>query len=113
FDEMDRHGVAEVAGIGAEMRRAFSRRRAEIVAEMERLGLHSGEGARVAALSTRKPRPAGISEAELRSEWRTRAGDLHFDLSGLPRVPRTPELLADNDELAASLTEEHAAFKRR
>lgn len=113
FDEMDRHGVAEVAGISAEMRRAFSRRRAEIVAEMERLGVRSGEGARMAALSTRKPKPTGITEAELRAEWRARAGDLRLDLSGVPRVPRTPELRAEDDELAASLTEEHAAFERR
>jgi conjugative relaxase-like TrwC/TraI family protein len=113
FDDMDRHGVAEVAGISPEMRRAFSRRRAEIVAEMERLGTHSGEGARVAALSTRRAKPTGITEAELRAEWRQRAGDLRLDLSGVPRVPRTPELRADDDELAVALTEEHASFERR
>jgi conjugative relaxase-like TrwC/TraI family protein len=113
FDEMDRHGVAEVAGISADMRRAFSRRRAVIVAEMERLGTHSGDGARVAALATRRPKPTGISEAELRAEWRQRAGDLRLSLSGVPRVPRTPELRADDEELAATLTDEHASFERR
>jgi len=113
FDEMDRHGVAEVAGISTEMRKAFSRRRAEIVAEMERVGSHSGDGARMATLATRKAKPTGISEAELRTEWRQRAGDLRFDLSGVPRVHRTPELRADDDELAAELTYEHASFVRR
>jgi len=113
FDEMDRHGVAEVVGISAEMRKAFSRRRAEIVAEMERVGSHSGEGARMATLATRRAKPTGISEADLRAEWRQRAGDLRFDLSGVPRVPRTPELRADDDELAAELTHEHASFVRR
>ncbi|MDQ3691704.1 MAG: relaxase domain-containing protein, partial [Chloroflexota bacterium] len=113
FDEMDRHGVAEVVGVSDDMRRAFSRRRAEIVAEMQRLGVHSGEGARVATLTTRKAKPTGISEAELRAEWRQRARDHRFDLSAVPRVPRKPELRVDDHELAASLTEEHATFERR
>jgi conjugative relaxase-like TrwC/TraI family protein len=113
FDEMDRHGVAEVVGISTDMRKAFSRRRAEIVAEMERVGSHSGEGARMATLATRKAKPTGITEAELRTEWRQRAGDLRFDLTGVPRVPRTPALRADDDELASVLTDEHASFQRR
>lgn len=113
FDEMDRHGVAEVVGVSGPMRKAFSRRRAEIVAEMERMGVHSGRGARVATLNTRKAKPKGITEADLRSEWHQRAGDLRFDLSAVPRVARTPELRVSDDELAAALTEEHATFDRR
>src|SRR4051812_5981740 len=113
FDEMDRHGVAEIVGISGDMRRAFSRRRTEIVAEMERLGLRSGDGARIATLTTRRPKPKAITEAELRAEWHQRAGDHRFDLSAVPRVPRTPELRVSDDELAADLTEEHATFERR
>jgi conjugative relaxase-like TrwC/TraI family protein len=113
FDEMDRHGVAEVVGISGDMRRAFSRRRAEIVAEMERLGLRSGDGARIAALSTRRAKPEAVTEAELRAEWRQRAGDLRFDLSNVPRVPRQPELRVSDEELAAELTEQDATFERR
>jgi conjugative relaxase-like TrwC/TraI family protein len=113
FDEMDRHGVAEVVGISGKMRRAFSRRRAEIVAEMERLGLRSGNGARMATLATRRAKPKEVTEAELRAEWRQRALDHRFDLSAVPRVPRTPELRVADDELAAELTEQHAAFERR
>jgi len=112
FDEMDRHGVAEVVGVSGDMRRAFSRRRAEIVAEMERVGVHSGAGARLANLKTRKAKPVGISEADLRAEWRRRAGDLRFDLSGVPRVARTPQLRVSDDELAMAATEEHATFTR-
>jgi len=67
FDEMDRHGVAEVVGISGDMRRAFSRRRTEIVAEMKRLGLRSGDGARIATLTTRRPKLKAITEAELRA----------------------------------------------
>ena len=74
------------------MRRAFSRRRVEIVAEMDRHGAHSGRAARIATLTTRKPKPKGVSEAQLREEWRTRALDTRFDLSQVVRVPRTPSL---------------------
>ena len=113
FDDMDRHGVAEVAGVSADMRKAFSRRRAEIVTEMKRLGIHSGEGARIATLNTRRPKLTGVTEEELRAEWRQRAGDLRFDLSNVPRVTRTPSLRADDSELSALLVEEHATFERR
>jgi conjugative relaxase-like TrwC/TraI family protein len=113
FDEIDRHGVAEVVGISADMRRAFSRRRAEILAEMDRIGVHSGEGARVATLNTRKPKAKGISEAELRAEWAERAADHRFDLSNVIRVPRTPELAVSEEELALAVTEEHATFESR
>ncbi len=113
FDEMDRHGVAEVVGISGDMRRAFSRRRTEIVAEMERLGLRSGDGARIATLTTRRPKPKAVTEAELRAEWRQRAGDHRFHLTAVPRVPRTPELRVSDEELAAELTEQHATFELR
>lgn len=113
FDEIDRHGVAEIVGISAPMRRAFSRRRSEIVAEMERIGSHSGAGARTAALTTRRAKPKAVSEAQLRAEWRQRAGDLRFDLSNVVRVPRAPQLRVTDVELATAVTEQHASFARR
>lgn len=112
FDEVDRHGVAEVAGVSAQLRRAFSRRRAEILNEMNRRGLHGGEGARIATLATRKAKPKGVSEPELRAEWRQRAGDLRFDLNNLPRVRQTPKLRADDHDLAGVVTLQHATFDR-
>lgn len=112
FDEIDRHGVAEVAGIGPETRKAFSRRRVEILAEMDRRGVHTGAGARVATLATRKAKPTAFTEAELREEWRQRALDTHFVLGTVPRVARTPTLRATDQELAAALTVEEAVFDR-
>lgn len=112
FDEMDRHGVAEIAGISGDMRRAFSGRRAEIVAEVNRRGVHSGDGARIAALSTRQAKPTGITEATLREGWRQKALDNRFDLSDMPRITRTPSLSVSDDELALSVTAEHATFTR-
>lgn len=112
FDEIDRHGVAEVAGISPAMRRAFSRRRTEIVTEMNRLGTHGGRAARIATLTTRKPKPKAVSEAELRAEWRTRALDTRFDLSQVVRVLRTPTLRVDDEEIAVAVTSEHASYDR-
>ena len=40
---------------------------------MRRLGVHSGDGARVATLNTRKAKLTGVSEEELRAEWHKRA----------------------------------------
>jgi len=112
FDEIDRHGAAEIVGISAPMRAAFSRRRAEIVAEMDRVGAHTGAGARIAALTTRKAKPKAVSETELRTEWRQRALDHRFDLAGVVRVPRTPQLRVGDDQLAAEVTAQHASFDR-
>ena len=112
FDEIDRHGVAEIVGINADMRKAFSGRRAQIVAEMDRRGVHCGDGARVAALATRTAKPVGVTEAELREGWRQKALDHSFDLSRVPRVARTAALSVSDDELALAVTNEHATFDR-
>jgi conjugative relaxase-like TrwC/TraI family protein len=112
FDEIDRHGVAEIAGISPAMRRAFSRRRAEIVDELDRRGAHSGRAARIATLTTRKPKPKAVSEAQLREEWRARALDARFDLSQVVRVPREPALRVSDDEIAVAVTGEHASYDR-
>lgn len=112
FDTVDRHGAAEITGIGPAMRRAFSRRRAEIVDEMERRGAHTGKAARVATLVTRKPKPKAVSEAQLREEWRSRALDARFDLTQVVRVPRTPRLRVDDTDIAAAVTVENASYDR-
>jgi conjugative relaxase-like TrwC/TraI family protein len=112
FDQVDRHGVAEITGISAGMRRAFSRRRAEIVDELDRRGAHTGKAARVATLVTRKPKPKAVSEAQLREEWRSRALDAQFDLSQVVRVPGTPRLRVTDAQVASAVTVEHAAHDR-
>jgi conjugative relaxase-like TrwC/TraI family protein len=112
FDEIDRHGVAEIAGISPAMRRAFSRRRVEIVEEMYRQGAHTARAARLATLTTRKPKPKAVSETELRQEWKARALDARFDLSQVVRVPRTPALSVTDDAIARAVTGEHASYDR-
>jgi len=112
FGEADRHGVAEIAGIDAKVRRAFSRRRVEIEAEMTRRGVTGGRAARVATLATRTAKSKAIPEEELRRAWASRAGELGFSLDGVPRMPRIPAFAVSDEDLAAALTEERAAFGR-
>ena len=68
FDEVDRHGVAEIAGIDKTVRREFSQRRRQIEAEMAARGVTGGRGAEIATLATRPTKPqTGISEDQLRA----------------------------------------------
>jgi conjugative relaxase-like TrwC/TraI family protein len=112
FGEADRHGVAEIAGIDRKTRRAFSRRRIEIEAEMTRRGVTSGRAARVATLATRKPKSVAIPEEELRRAWWARAREIGFSLDQVPRMPRATALVVTDEELGAAVTEQHAAFGR-
>lgn len=110
FGEADRHGVAEIAEIDTKTRRAFSRRRIEIEAEMSRRGVSGGRAARVATLATRKAKSAAIPEEELRRAWSARAREIGFSVEQVPRMPRTPTLAVSDEDLAAALTQQHAAF---
>ena len=61
-----RNGIAEIAGVPPTVLRAFSRRRADIEAELERRGTSSAAAAQVAALATRRGKDYGASR---RSSW--------------------------------------------
>jgi conjugative relaxase-like TrwC/TraI family protein len=112
FGEADRHGVAEVAGIDQKTRRAFSRRRIEIQAEMASRGVTGGRAARIATLATRKPKSLSLAEADLRRDWAQRARELGFSLDQVPGLARTPALVVTDEALAGRVTEQHAAFGR-
>ncbi|HEV8628415.1 MAG TPA: MobF family relaxase [Acidimicrobiia bacterium] len=112
FGEADRHGVAEIAGIDAKTRRAFSRRRIEIEAEMTHRGVTGGRAARIATLATRTAKSKAIPEDGLRRAWAERAAELGFSLDGVPRMPRIPALTVTDEALAEALTDERAAFGR-
>ena len=62
-----RNGIADIAGVPPTVLRAFSRRRAEIEAELERRGASSAAAAQVAALADAAreglPRHAGAAGA--------------------------------------------------
>lgn len=112
FEEVEK-GYADVAGVPKDLRLEFSGRRREIVAAMERHGAHSADGARAAALDTRRAKSEHVPEPELRERWTQRAEPFGFSLADLARLPRTPSIETDDTNLAELVTEQHATFERR
>jgi hypothetical protein len=81
-----RNGIADVEGVPKDVLRAFSRRRAEIEAELLRRGESSATAARMATLSTRQRKDYGVVPAQLVDQWRDRAAQLGFDRASLRAV---------------------------
>jgi conjugative relaxase-like TrwC/TraI family protein len=81
-----RNGIADVEGVPREVLRAFSRRRAEIEAELLRRGESSAAAARMATLSTRQRKDYGVVPEHLVEVWRERAVQLGFDRAALRSV---------------------------
>jgi conjugative relaxase-like TrwC/TraI family protein len=117
-----RRGIAEIAGIPKPVLRAFSRRRAEIEAELERHGTSGAAASEVAALATRRRKDRSIGPEQLAGEWRERAADLGFDqvrlMSVLGRARRREvkaewELLFDVLASPVGLTRGQSTFDRR
>src|SRR3954470_7383415 len=71
-----RNGIADVDGVPPKVLRAFSRRRADIEAELERRGASSAGAAQVAALATRRGKDYRVTAERLVPEWRERAAQL-------------------------------------
>ena len=80
------NGIADIEGVPADVLRAFSRRRAEVEAELRRRGESSAAAARMATLATRRRKDYGVVPDELVGEWRERAARLGFDQSALRGV---------------------------
>lgn len=100
-------GIAELKGVPADVRRLFSRRRAEIVAELTEQGVTGPRASELAALSTRRAkRPLG-EPGELRAGWRRRAcepGCHAADLDGLlGRTAPLARIEADVERLIGEL----------
>jgi conjugative relaxase-like TrwC/TraI family protein len=106
-------GTCDVAGIPADVRRAFSQRRAEIVDYMEERGMTSRRAAEFANLQTRKTKDRERGEPALRAEWRERVEGLGFDMSTLMLIPRPVVLDVDDATVAAFLTDSDATFARQ
>jgi Ti-type conjugative transfer relaxase TraA len=113
-----RNGTADLAGIAPATLALFSQRRADITAELERLGFDSPAAARAATLATRPGKQPATSLAELRAGWEQRASTLDrpnvADLVGR-RKHDQPDLgpLVDDLLSAAGLTRSRSTFDRR
>ncbi|MCA1677026.1 MAG: relaxase domain-containing protein, partial [Actinobacteria bacterium] len=92
-------GYSEVAGIDQAARRAFSRRRVAIERAMAEHGCRSRRGAQVATLDTRPAKPKPLSEADLRTAWAKRAGEIDVT-QALGRPGPVAMSVASDSELA-------------
>jgi conjugative relaxase-like TrwC/TraI family protein len=95
-----RNGQAEIAGMPPELLRLFSKRRRQIEAQLEQLGLDSTAAAQAATLDTRpaKPEPPGLDEAgepvRLQDRWRAEAAAAGHLPDRLASVLHRPEAAA-------------------
>ena len=79
-----RNGIADIAGVPPAVLRAFSRRRADIEAELERRGASSAAAAQVATLATRRGKDYRVTPEQLVPEWRERAAQLGLASERIP-----------------------------
>lgn len=82
--EPTHNGIAEVEGFADEHLRAFSTRRAEILAAAGPDA--SARSLQVATLATRKPKEADVSRGELLQRWRAKAGEIGLDRETIDRT---------------------------
>jgi conjugative relaxase-like TrwC/TraI family protein len=114
------NGHADLAGIPRSAIDAFSRRRGEIVAEMERRGTSSAAAAEVAAYRTREAKDYGVDPDRQRADWRAGAAEFHLTEANIARLVggarrREPPPIAprDLDGALASLEATRSHFDRR
>jgi conjugative relaxase-like TrwC/TraI family protein len=89
-------GVAEIDGITPTQRAAFSTRRAQIVAELDRTGHTSRDAAQVATLATRPGKDHHLDLVALRRHWHHHANQIGLDITRLPHLhPTTLDLPRD------------------
>jgi conjugative relaxase-like TrwC/TraI family protein len=131
-----RNGQAEIAGVPPGLLRLFSKRRQQIEAHLEQLGLDTPAAAQNAALGTRPAKPnevVDLDQVGLQDRWRGEATAAGFRLAELNAVLQQPDgadLLGAARETAAGLgpiatdlaetllspsglTEKRATFDRR
>ena len=118
-----RNGIADVVGVEPAVRRAFSRRRAEIEAEMARRGVTSAGAAQVVTLATRRSKDYRVTADGLVPEWRSRAAALGLDDAAVRELlgrAWSQEVASDEGDGVLErlggpngLTKERSTFSRR
>jgi conjugative relaxase-like TrwC/TraI family protein len=116
-----RNGIAEIDGMPLAVVDAFSRRRAEIDAQVQAWGRDTAAARQSAAVQTRKRKDYGVTPEKLAPEWRQRAAALGLDATRVAQilrrraVPRHELDAALMAQLRSSdgLTAQQSSFDRR
>lgn len=118
-----RRGVGEIDGLPKPLLKAFSRRRTEVEAELERRGETSAAAAQVAALHSRQAKEYGVSGETLTERWQQRAREHDFEPArttdllhtDTPHGIQQPDVERVEEHLAGpeGLTQQRASFTRR
>ena len=109
-------GIAEVEGVPRTVIDAFSRRKAEIDAQVEEWGTDTAAARQSAAVQTRRRKDYEVTPDQLAPEWRARSAALGLDSSRLRLIvdrPAPAEAVVRPDELLAELTAQRSSFDRR
>jgi conjugative relaxase-like TrwC/TraI family protein len=114
------NGHADLAGIPRTVIDHFSRRRGEILEEMERRGTSSAAAAEVAAYRTRDAKDYGVDPDRQRSDWHAAAAEFDLTEANIPRRvggarSREPRRVGtrDLDGALGSLEATRSHFDRR
>jgi conjugative relaxase-like TrwC/TraI family protein len=116
-----RNGIAEVDGVPRAAIDAFSRRRAEINAQVEAWGRDTAAARQSAAVQTRRRKDYDVTPEKLAPEWRRRAAALGLDSARVAeivgrrvdrRYPLDEELL-QRLRSSEGLTAQRSSFDRR
>jgi conjugative relaxase-like TrwC/TraI family protein len=118
-----RNGIADIAGVPPAVLRAFSRRRVDIEAELQRRGVSSAAAAQIATLDTRRRKDYRVAPEQLAPEWRARAAQLGLTPEAIralgqraqsrPLPPGAAEKIAAELAGPRGLTRERSTFTRR
>ena len=110
-----RKGAADLHGFSRELIEHFSRRRAEILEQLELHGSHSLAAGNAAALETRKRKDLSTPFARLKEQWRARAAEHGLTQERIEELltKRWREPVAPSEIDLSQLTEKSATFTRR
>jgi len=108
-------GAADLAGVPREVIDHFSKRRDEILREMELHDSHSLAAGNAAAVATRKGKDYGVPMERLREEWRARAAEHGLTQERIEQLltPRWREHEVPREVDLDELTKHSSTFTRR
>ena len=109
-------GIGEVEGVPRNIIDAFSRRKAEIDAQVEEWGTDTAAARQSAAVQTRRRKEYDVTPDQLAPEWRSRAAGLGLDEDRVRQIVSRPAPADERtaaDELLRELTSQRSSFDRR